>query len=539
MPNIARRLVEMSQRIPENIAVAEPLKSGGYRTITFAQLNADSDRIAKAFTDGDFRPGKKIALLVRYGIDFITLTFGLFKAGAVLVLVDPGMGIRRMIDCLAEVDPDGFVAVSPVHIVRILSRRFPNAQHNLTVGRRWFWNGLSLSEIKRRPVVHSQLASTEPDDLAAIIFTSGSTGPPKGVAFTHRIFDTQVEEISRRYEIKPGEIDLACFPFFGLFDAAMGVTAIVPDMDPTKPAEADPKKIVDTANHWKITQSFASPALWNRVGDYCAKSGDRFETLQRAVSAGAPVSFAILEKLKRCLPGIAEIHTPYGATEALPIASISATEVLGETAEKTKRGGGVCVGTRFGHVEWKIVAITDGPISRMEDAAELPVGEIGELAVCGPQVTKEYLTRKESNAVAKMIDAEGRIWHRMGDVGYRDAEDRFWFCGRKAHRTTTADGPLFSIPCEAIFNQHPKVFRSALIGVPEPMILVEPFPQHFPKTSVQKEQLLAELRELGKTSPLTEKISLFDVYRKFPVDVRHNAKINREKLAEEFRGKIN
>jgi len=357
----------------------------------------------------------------------------------------------------------------------------------------------------------------------------------KGVAFTHRGFNTQVEEIQRRYDIQPGEVDLACFPFFGLFNAAMGVTTIIPDMDPTKPALVDPKKIVDAANRWKITQSFASPALWNRVADYCLETGRRLETLKRAISAGAPISFAILDKLKRCLPEDADIHTPYGATEALPIASISATEVLGETAEKTKCGGGVCVGKRFDQIEWKVIAITDDPILRLEDALELSTDEIGELVVHGPQVTERYVTRVEANALAKMTDADGGIWHRMGDVGYLDATDRFWICGRKSHRVETPTGPLFSICCEAIFNRHPKVFRSALIGVPEPMILVEPLPQHYPKTDDEKEQLLAELRDLGKTSPLTVGISRLDIYRHFPVDVRHNVKINREKLAEEFR----
>ena len=557
--NIARRLVETARKMPDDIAVAQPLKSGNYRTVTFRELDTDSDRIAAALSKSGVKPGTKLALLVRYGIDFITLVFALYKTGAVLVLIDPGMGLRRMVGCLAEVEPDGFIALPLVHAVRIFSRRFPKAKYNLTVGRRWLWGGLSLDAIKEAgkeknnscslfPTPFS-LAETQPNDLAAIIFTSGSTGTAKGVAFTHRIFDTQVEEIRRRYEIRPGEIDLACFPFFGLFNAAMGVTTVIPDMDPTRPVLVDPQKIVDAANHWKITQSFASPALWNRVADYCLETGCRFETLKRAVSAGAPISFALLDKLKRCLPNDADIHTPYGATEALPIASISATEVLGETAEQTKQGGGVCVGKRFGQVQWKIIAITDDPIPRLEDARELPPGKIGELVVHGPQVTQRYVTRLEANALAKIIDANGEVWHRMGDVGYLDNADRFWFCGRKAHRVEIPilptlsqgerekqerelSGTLFSIPCEAIFNQHPKVFRSALVGVPEPMILVEPLPQYFPKTAAEKEQLLAEIRELAKTSPLTEGICRFGVHPKFPVDVRHNVKINRELLAE-------
>lgn len=540
--NIASRMVRMARDYPQFLAVAEPLRTfdadgrRAYRTMTFAELDADTDRIAAALLEIGVRKGMRIALFVRYGIDFISTVFALCKAGATIVLIDPGMGIRRMLDCLAEVEPDGFAAVPPVHVARLLAgRRFSKAKYNLTVGRRWFWGGLSLSEIRKRSLPEKPLEiSTSPEDLAAIIFTSGSTGPPKGVAFSHRIFDTQVEEIFGRYEIRPGEVDLACFPFFGLFDAAMGVTAIIPEMNTSKPATVDPAKIVEAAERWQITQSFGSPALWNRVADYCLKTGKRLKTLRRAVSAGAPVSTTILEKLKRCIHPEGDIYTPYGATEALPTASISASEVLGETAEQSAQGRGVCVGTRFSNISWKIIEISDEPILNLEDAKELPLGEIGELAVTGPQVTREYVNRPEANAAAKMVDEQGRIWHRMGDVGYLDEKDRFWFCGRKAHRVRTPGGTLFTIPCEAIFNRHPKIFRSALAASPhgsEARMFVEPFPEFFPKTKNEERQLIAELLELGRKNPLTESIREIRVLKRFPVDVRHNVKINRELLA--------
>jgi acyl-CoA synthetase (AMP-forming)/AMP-acid ligase II len=532
--NIATRLTEMAQRYPELPAIAEPDRRGSYKTVTFSELDGDANRIAASLLESGVQPGMKLALFVRYGIDFISLVFAFCKAGVVLILIDPGMGIPRMLQCLAEVEPDGFAAIPTVHLARLfLKHKFPKAKHHLTVGRRWCWGGLSLDQIRKDTNTfrnNFKIIETAPDDLAAIIFTSGSTGLPKGVAFTHRIFDTQAEEIAKRYHIQPGEIDLACFPFFGLFDAAMGVTAVIPDMNPTRPAQANPAKIVEAANYWKITQSFASPALWNRVADYCAKTGKRLETLRRAVSAGAPVSAAILEKLKRCIHPEGEIFTPYGATEALPTASISASEILNETVTKTKQGAGVCVGTRFPTISWKIIEITDTPIVHLEDAHELPVGEIGEIVVTGPQVTTHYVNRPEANAAAKILDTENRLWHRMGDVGYFDHQDRFWFCGRKVHRVVTPEKTLFSIPCEAIFNQHPKIFRSALAGS-VPRIFVEPLPEFFPKNNTEKQKLISELLELAQKNPLTESIKEICIMRHFPVDVRHNVKINRELLS--------
>ncbi|MDR1382688.1 MAG: AMP-binding protein [Planctomycetaceae bacterium] len=543
--NAARRLAETAKMTPENIAIAVPrgYDANGkrrYKTITFRQFDEYTDKIAGALLEDGVKQGMKIALLVRHGIDFIALVYAIFKSGAVVVLVDPGMGMRRMLDCLAEAEPDGFAAISSVHVVRsLLRRRFPRAKHHLTVGRRWFWGGLSLAKIKRQTHTEAILTAVKPDDPAAIIFTSGSTGVPKGVLYTHQIINTQVGEIAARYDIPPGIADIAGFPFFGLFDAAMGVTAVIPDMNPTRPADVNPKNILEAAADWNAVQSFGSPALWNRVADDCIEKNVKIPTLRRVVLAGAPISVHLLAKLKRCLADDAEIFTPYGATESLPVASIEAKEILNETAALTNLGRGICVGKRFSQIDWRVIKITDAPIERLEDAEKLPTGEIGELAVTGPQVTRRYVTRVEANVLSKMTDARGRVWHRIGDVGHLDTQERFWFCGRKAHRVETASGTMFTIPCEAVFNIHPNVYRTALVGLGKygeqtPLLCVEPKPGYFPENSDAKEKFLAELRELGHANPLTANVEAFEFLRQFPVDVRHNAKINRELMREMF-----
>jgi acyl-CoA synthetase (AMP-forming)/AMP-acid ligase II len=165
----------------------------------------------------------------------------------------------------------------------------------------------------------------------------------------------------------------------------------------------------------------------------------------------------------------------------------------------------------------------------------LPTGEIGELIVAGPVVTRRYVTRVQANALAKIADA-GQIWHRMGDCGYLDETGRFWFCGRMAHRVLTADGPMYPVCCEAIFNRHPAIRRSALVGVgpvgrQRPVVVLEPRPGQMPASKKAGAALLAEIRELGANCPLTNEISDFRFHPSLPVDIRHNAKIFREKLA--------
>lgn len=547
--NVAGRLVELARERGDDIALAEtiakrtPDEKRRYRTITFRELDRNSDKIAKALIDSGVKPGMRLVLMVRPGIDFTTLVFSLYKSGAVMVMIDPGMGMKQMIRCLSEVDADGFAAIPIVHAARLWYRSsFPKAKYNLTLGRRYLWGGLSYEKILREEHPGTVLADTFADDPAAIIFTSGSTGIAKGVEFTHRIFETQVIEVAKRYGIQAGECDLSCFPFFGLFNAAMGVTAVIPEMNAARPADVDPLNILEAVRDWNIVQSFGSPALWHRVSDYCIEKDIRMETLKRVMIAGAPIYPSLLAKVKRCINPEGDVFTPYGATESLPAASIGAKEVLLETFERTESGAGICVGTRFGGIEWKVIPITDEPIPKFENAGDVQPGEIGELALTGPQVTKRYVTRTEANALAKMTDSDGRIWHRIGDVGYLDEKDRFWFCGRKSHRVVCErlSKTFFTIPCEAVFNAHEKVYRSALASrFGEPVMFIEPYANSFPETEPEKRKLLEELESLGRSNPLTKDITEIRLMRAFPVDVRHNAKINRERLSELLEKKEN
>ncbi len=530
-------LTRQAEARPDAVAVAEPLdydRQGKrrYRSITFRELDHDSSNIARGLRAWGVPQGARLALLVRPGIGFISLVFGLLKAGMVVVLIDPGMGRGNLLQCLADAEPEGFVAIPMVHAVRILlRRRFPKARWNVTVGRRWFWGGKTLNELRSprtiqgdRPIFRGEstlssmssdrkmdqspeqgeIAPTMADDPAAIIFTTGSTGPPKGVLFTHRTFDAQVSEIQNFYGIQAGEIDLPCFPMFGLFNCMMGVTTVIPEMDPTRPAAVDPRKILEAAGDWKITQAFGSPAVWNRVGRYCEERRVKLPTLRRVLSAGAPVPSQTLRWMMNCIHPEGEMHTPYGATEALPVASISAAERLGETDAQTRDGAGVCVGGKFPGIAWKVIRIVDGPIDGFEEIEELPAGEIGELIVSGAQVTRRYVTRIEANRTGKILDG-GIVWHRMGDAGYFDAQNRFWFCGRVAHRVLTSRGPLYPIRCEAIFNRHPGVYRSALVGIgpageQRPIMIIEPLPGKMPKTPEGKKNLLAEIRRLPEAA---------------------------------------
>jgi acyl-CoA synthetase (AMP-forming)/AMP-acid ligase II len=549
--NVAARLRLVTSLAPGAIAIAEPDGpptadgSRSYALTTLGNLNERSDTIAKGLLAWGVRPGMRLAMLVPFGANFIELVFALMKTGVVTVLIDPGMGREHMIRCLSEAEPDGFVGVPKAQWARrFLKKRFPKAKWNVTVSNRPVWFGHSLEKIialGKDPSQAIPFPRIERSNQAAIIFTTGSTGPPKGVLYTHGTFHAQIDRIRERYDIHRGSRDLACFPLFGLFDAVMGVTTIIPDMDPTRPAKVNPQRLIEAATQWEVDQAFGSPALWNTVVRWAEKNNvtQPFPTVRRVLSAGAPVPAVTLEKLRGLIHPEANIETPYGATEALPIASIESREIIAETGPAASKGKGTCVGTRFDNVQWKVIEIEDGPIETLDQIVELPAGKIGELMVTGPMVTEQYVVRSDQNSMHKVRD--GQItWHRMGDVGYLDARDRFWFCGRKAHRITMEKRTLYTVPCEAIFNAHPAVYRSALVArgqrpAQEPVMIIEPHPEKRPNSDVERQTLLAELQDLAARNPLTRRIEEIQIWpSSLPVDIRHNSKIFRERLAEQI-----
>ena len=234
--------------------------------------------------------------------------------------------------------------------------------------------------------------------------------------------------------------------------------------------------------------------------------------------------------MQSIMPPDGKIFTPYGATESLPVASITGDEIATHTWPLTQQGRGTCVGRPLPGITIRIIEPVDEPITDWSEAEILPQNTIGEIVVKGSVITQAYDHNKQETRMAKIPDQTG-IRHRMGDMGYLDEQDRLWFCGRKAHRVLTADGVMHTICCEAIFNEHPNVFRSALVGIgkpghQQPVLIVE----LLEKTDDSK-QLFDELRQLAAGNELTDTIKDFLIHPAFPVDIRHNAKIFREKLA--------
>lgn len=532
--NIATHLPKMAQQQPDKVAVYCPVKRKAngktiYLQITYAQLESQSNQVANGLTACGIKRGDRVVLMVTPGKDFFALVFALFKIGAVLVCIDPGMGIKNLGKCLEESQPSAFIGIPKSQLARIVLGWARNTlKHKITVGS---WFGLTLKKIIKHSNDAPFMAHTTADEAAAILFTSGSTGIPKGVVYTHDNFVSQVNALIDGFDIKPGEIDLCTFPLFALYAPAMGMSAIIPMMDFTQPGKVDPINIIEPIQEFKVNNLFGSPALLKRVGEFGEENKIKLHSLNRVISAGAPVPAHVMKTFKTMLKHDVQVFTPYGATESLPVTILGSDVILKETACLTDQGKGVCVGKLVPSIQAKIIRILDGAIDQWSDDLLQESGKIGEICVKGPQVTATYFGRQAATSLAKMTDSDSSFWHRMGDLGYFDDQGRLWFCGRKTQRVHNKHGEFYTICCEGVFNTHPKVTRTALVDghKDRTALCVELNKDIMPSEHIP---IRNELLEIGSLYPHTKSIKHILFYPEFPVDIRHNAKINREALSQ-------
>jgi len=559
--NIASHLPRMAAQQADGAALKIPrgrTRAGeiDYLTLSFAELEAEAAAWQHRLKTVGVQRGDRVLVMVRQGLPLIASVFALFATGAVPVVIDPGMGRKSFLRCVARSQPKALLGIP---LARLLSHVFRSAFR--TVDIRVGASGSTTARCNRSANTPDKLtiADSAPDELAAILFTSGSTGAPKGVCYEHGMFAGQVELIRETFDIQPGEVDLPMLPIFALFNPALGMTTVVPEIDPSKPATVDPTKIVRAIQQEEVTNSFGSPTLWMKIAQHCHRERITLPTMKRVLSAGAPVPPALWEKMQTVLPA-GKLHSPYGATEVLPVSSIDADTVLRETAARTLDGKGTCVGKVLPQNDVRIIALSDDPIANINETESLPAGQIGEIIVRGPTVTKVYDALPDATARAKIptdqipnpnkgselgsgssdvgiFGSSAAVWHRMGDCGYLDETGRLWFCGRAAERVRTAKGSLYTEQVETAFNAHPGVRRTALIGVgpadrQRAALVIEPTDPLVLKTSARGRALGRELREATREHPFAGRITLFYFHPGFPVDVRHNAKIHRLTLAE-------
>lgn len=534
--NVATHIRRHAAERPDQVALMYPsvaysADAPAWDRLTYREFDARSDAYARGFTSAGMRRGDRVLMLMKPRMDLWVVLFALFKLGAVPVILDPGMGRKALLACIERIGCRAMIAETAVHVLRttFVRRPFAKCEVFVTVGPKLWWGGARLDDCRIEGSEPFPLAELDAMDGAAIAFTSGSTGTPKGVSYHQGMWDTAVSSIREMLHMTPGDVSVQAFAAFAIYDLCWGHTAVIPKFDLSKPAQADPAAMVAAIKIHEAHSAFASPIVWRKVGPYCVEKGVRLLSLDKALTTGAPTPPEMVRQFASILRDGVEFHTPYGSTEAIPVSWIASRELLDDCVAKTAEGWGTCVGHPAPGIDIRIARVTDDDIPTWSDDLAVPQGEVGEIVVGGGQVSVEYKESPDGNAASKVRDGE-RILHRMGDLGYLDESGRLWFCGRKSHRVETADGMIPGVPVEGVTNEHPDVFRTALVGVGSrgretPVMCVELRPGRAWSPAIE-----ADLTKRLEATRWAGVVKRFLQHPAFPTDARHNSKIRAEEL---------
>ncbi len=516
MPHFVQGLRDAAARQPNRAAY---IIAKGHRVVSVGSLAAMSTDAALQLRALGVDSGMRVLMLIPAGVDLYAVFFALLTLGAVPVLVDPAIGTQALATCLQEAQPTAMISVAKGHLFRRLHPRvFKSIRLPISLSA---FGGARLR--LRSEVSGHELELTEASSgPAAILFTSGSTGVPKGCAYTHLQFNAITQALRDDLGLAEGSVDLTTFPLFGLFAPALGMTSVLPDIDFQKPGQVDPRRLIEAIDRYHVDSMFGSPALLQRLVTGAMLQNRRLE-LARVMTAGAPVSEALLRQAQQVFGAETKMLVPYGATESLLVSSIDARRrpAPGEL--------GHCVGQIVGAQRVRIIKMTDQALPLWSQTQAMPVGEIGEITVSGPLVSAMYIGRPEANARAK-IDEQGQVTHRTGDVGAFDAQGRLWVAGRKSDCVPVGETFVFPVPVEARVDEVSGVRRSALISINgQPTVLFERATNEPVDRVTQR--IVAALSRHESTRQVR---SVQAVTRPFPLDVRHNSKIDRPRLSREW-----
>lgn len=540
---------EVASRDPERDAVIQPngRDANGkrlYRKHSYREFSSDIESVAVGLREIGIAERTRTVFLAPPSYESCVVGLALTRVGATLVWIDPGVGYLNVAERLNRLNVEAFVGIPVAHLGRMAfgwGKRFTSKA--IVVGGPGFPGAHTVASLRRPIPAEIRRASVTAEDPATIMYTTGSTGPAKPALYRNRELSNVFRAVHHTWrfsEIEGVPIDMPVFPAFFAVGLSAGGTIVIPPIDfvRQKPAKVNPRALLEVINDCGVQTLFASPVILENLSKLGRDEGARAPSMLTAVGGGAPLYSHVIGPLQAMLGVGGSVHADYGATEALPVTEMPGPEALEETYPATARGAGLCVGYPLPRVSLKIVAIDEEPIATLADARELPLGEVGEIIARGPHISPMYADDVESTDKNKIKGPDGEIWHRLGDAGYLDQKGRLWVCGRLGHRITSANGLMFPLMCEPIFDAHPAVRQSGLVGVPNsakpgvaiPVICVE-LADPKAHSKAQLDALRAELLSMAASHASTRGISHLIFHKKLPVDPRHNSKIERPALA--------
>jgi len=554
--NLADIVLRVARKDPERIAVIEQNGWEGYgkrryERHTYAELSADAESVAVGLREMGIAELTHIVCMSPPSYETCVMGVALTRVGAFSIWIDPSVGYRNIAERLSRVKPEAFLGNALAHLGRITFGWGPRDLRKLVVtaspllpggriitGFPPFPGARSIRSLRKQAPAEPEPPRVGPDDPCAVLYTTGSTGPAKPSLYLHRNFCQVFRNAHHSWRWDPDNevpVDMAVFPAFLFIPISAGGTMVVPPIDFARqpPAKVNSAALIQVINDCKVGSFFAAPILIENLASEALARKLTMPSLKRVIGAGAPITGPVERMMSAVMAPDGELAANYGATEAMPSTELGSREHLRGLWSMTEQGAGICVGYALPGVELTIIDIVDGPIESIEETPELPPGQVGEILVRGKHVSPEYYLDPESTRKNKVPDPHGD-WHRFGDVGYLDAQGKLWVCGRVSQRVKAAGGNIYPLQVEPLFDAHPKVRRSGLVGVPAPggelpVLCVEVEPD------VGKDELAGLHQELlarAADSEMANQIHAILFADTLPVDPRHNSKIERGHLAK-------
>ncbi|MFW9987402.1 MAG: class I adenylate-forming enzyme family protein [Candidatus Odinarchaeota archaeon] len=495
-------LDDTAKRLPDNLAFLYP------KELTFKQFKEQMDIFATVLKNLGVKKGDRVAIFAQNSIEWEITFFGLEKAGAILVPMNPQFKETEveyeMNDSGAEtiiVAHDRYEFVKPIkdkiiikNIIIIESKENPEIPEG-TIG----WSKI-MSETKPDPPKYEFNVK---EDLAALVYTSGTTGLPKGTMLTHYNMVSNIVQVSPTYELSDFDVAMTVLPLYHIYglNVCMNQAILLGAAQVVSP-RFHIDEFCELIDKYQVTYSLCVPPIFLEVVRHLEDpniKGYNWSSLKIFNNGAAPIALELLERFdklakEKCNAYDVAIQHGWGLTEASPVVAVNPTFRRKMESQ----------GTLLADTYHKIVDLETG-----EDLPER--GSVGELVIKGPQVMKGYWNRPEATEEAFWTDPmTGEKWLRTGDMAYIDEEEYEHLMDRIKEMIKYKGWSIAPAELEDLLFKNPHVSDAAVIGKPSTELDIGQIPKAF---IILKPESKGEVSEQEIMDWVAEKISAYKKIR--------------------------
>jgi acyl-CoA synthetase (AMP-forming)/AMP-acid ligase II/pimeloyl-ACP methyl ester carboxylesterase len=521
-----------------------------HKSCDYEELAKRINAFAKGLIKIGIHAGDRVILFLPMGVDMYTCMFAIQKIGAIAVFLDSWARSNHLGATAETVAPklmisfeQAFELVKDIPAFQELPLRILYAFEMPET----YKDGLTKTYLYKQvfSLGSVETEAVESETTALITFTTGSTGTPKGANRTHRFLSAQHRALEEVIAYPADAVDMPLFPIFSLNNLAAGVTTVLPAINLADPKPTDGELIVKQLLQENVTHLTLSPSHLQGVIRYCQEQQMTLKRLVRVVTGGAPISLDQVKAFYECAPQ-SELWILYGSTEAEPMAHIEGREMIKSCTLTDPECVelGVNVGEIAESLQTKFIRLYDGPIQLGPEGWsewEVKPGEIGEFICAGDHVCQSYFNNEQAFASTKILSPEGQVFHRTGDLAYRDAQGHLWIVGRVNNAIERLGKYYFPVPAEILLKRFPFVERAAFLGLgprgqQETAAVLQLRTDH--QLIIEDENLKQEVLVSVQRIFAKNKIPLDRLYfvANIPMDPRHHSKVEYSILRSQLEG---